>query len=69
VPEQAPVFRGEDGEDYSLIPLSVMRRKTLVNFQIRDDEDRSVAMPSLRQNQAITESLLLACADATTRKQ
>jgi hypothetical protein len=66
VPEQAPVFRGEDGEDYSLIPLSVMRRKTLVNFQIRDDEDRSVAMPSLRQNQAITESLLLACADATT---
>ena len=66
VPEQAPIFRGDDGQDYSLVPLSVMRRKTLVNFQIRDDEDRPVAMPSLRQNQAITESLLLACADATT---
>jgi len=66
VPEQAPVFRGDDGQDYTLIPLSVMRRKTLVNFQIRDDEGRPVAMPSLRQNQAITESLLLACADATT---
>jgi hypothetical protein len=66
VPEQAPIFRGDDGQDYSLIPLSVMRRKTLVNFQIRDDEGRPVAMPSLRQNQAITESLLLACADATT---
>ena len=65
VPEQAPIFRGDDGQDYSLVPLSVMRRKTLVNFQIRDDEDRPVAMPSLRQNQAITESLLLACADAT----
>jgi hypothetical protein len=64
VPEQAPIFRGEDGQDYRLIPLSVMRRKTLVNFQIRDDEGRPVAMPSLRQNQAITESLLLACADA-----
>ena len=64
VPEQAPIFRGEDGQDYSLVPLSVMRRKTLVNFQIRDAEDRPVAMPSLRQNQAITESLLLACADA-----
>ena len=66
VPEQAPVFRGDDGQYYSLIPLSVMRRKTLVNFEVRDDEDRPVAMPSLRQNQAITESLLLACADATT---
>ena len=66
VPEQAPIFRGDDGQDYSLVPLSVMRRKTLVNFQIRDDEDRPVTMPSLRQNQAITESLLLACADATT---
>jgi hypothetical protein len=64
VPEQAPVFRGDDGQHYSLVPLSVMRRKTLVNFQIRDHEDRPVAMPSLRQNQSITESLLLACADA-----
>jgi hypothetical protein len=66
VPEQAPIFRGDDDQDYSFVPLSVMRRKTLVNFQIRDDQDRPVAMPSLRQNQAITESLLLACADATT---
>jgi hypothetical protein len=66
VPEQAPIFRADDGQDYSLVPLSVMRRKTLVNFQLRDDEDRPVAVPSLRQNQAITESVLLACADATT---
>lgn len=64
VPEQAPIFRGDDGQCYSLVPLSVMRRKTLVNFEVRDDEDRPVAVPSLRQNQAITESLLLACADA-----
>jgi hypothetical protein len=65
VPEQAPVFRGDDGQPYSLVPLSVMRRKTLVNFQLRDHGGRSVVMPSLRQNQAITESMLLACADAT----
>ena len=64
VPEEAPVFRGDDGQHYSFVPLSVMRRKTLVNFEIRDHEDRPVAVPSLRQNQAITESLLLACADA-----
>lgn len=65
VPEQAPVFRGDDGQAYSLVPLSVMRRKTLVNFELRDDQGRSVVLPSLRQNQAITESMLLACADAT----
>jgi hypothetical protein len=64
VPAQAPVFRGDDGRRYSLVPLSVMRRKTLVNFQVRDHEGMPVAVPSLRQNQAITESVLLACADA-----
>jgi len=68
VPEEAPAFRGDDGRAYNLVPLSVMRRKTLVNFQLRDGEDRSVALPSLRQNQAITESVLLACADATVKR-
>lgn len=66
VPDEAPIFRGDDGQYYSCVPLSVMRRKTLVNFEVRDQECRPVAMPSLRQNQAITESLLLACADAVT---
>jgi hypothetical protein len=65
VPAQAPVFLGDDGQAYSLLPLSVVRRKTLVNFELRDDGGRPVVMPSLRQNQAITESVLLACADAT----
>jgi hypothetical protein len=64
VPEQAPVFSGDDGQAYRLVPLSVMRRKTLVNFELREDAGRSVVMPTLRQNQAITESMLLACADA-----
>jgi hypothetical protein len=64
VPDLAPVFRGDDGRVYSLLPLSVMRRKTLVNFELRDDAGRAVLVPSLRQNQAITESMLLACARA-----
>ena len=63
VPEEAPIFRGDDGKPYSLVPLSVMRRKTLVNFKLRDEEGKSVVLLSLRQNQAITESVLLACAD------
>src|SRR5215469_17287434 len=48
VPEQAPVFRGDDEQAYSLVPLSVMRRKTLVNFELRDDDGRAVVLPSLR---------------------
>jgi hypothetical protein len=65
VPDQAPIFRGDDGKAYRLIPLSVMRRKTPVNFQLCDEEGKSVVLLSLRQNQAITESVLLASADAT----
>jgi hypothetical protein len=64
VPDLAPLFLGDDGQVHSLVPLSVMRRKTLVNFELRDDDGRSVAAPTLRQNQALTESVLLACADA-----
>lgn len=66
VPELAPVFRGDDNRPYNLVPLSVMRRKTIVNFQLRDGGGRPVTLPTLRQNQAITESVLLACADATS---
>jgi hypothetical protein len=65
MPEEAPVFRTDDGQFYRLVPLSVMRRKTLVNFKLRDEEGKSVVSLSLRQNQAVTESMLLACADAT----
>ena len=64
IPEQAPVFRGDDGQAYNIVPLSVMRRKTLVNFELRDEDGRAAVLPSLRHNQAITESVLLACADA-----
>lgn len=68
VPDQAPVFSGDDGQAYSLVPLSVMRRKTLVNFEVTDERGRSVVLPTLRHNQAITESVLLACADATVEQ-
>ena len=63
-PDLAPVFGGDDGQSYRLVPLSVMRRKTLVNFTLSDESGRSVVVPTLRQNQAITESVLLAGADA-----
>ncbi len=64
-PPDAPVFLGDDGQPYCLVPLSIMRRKTLVNFTLSDGHGQPVVLPSLRQNQAITESMLLACASAT----
>jgi hypothetical protein len=64
VPDRAPIFAADDGKYYRLVPLSIMRRKTAVNFTLRDEKGRSVVQPRLRQNQAITESMLLACADA-----
>jgi len=64
IPDEAPFFTGDDGRTYRLVPLSMMRRKTAVNFTLRDEDRHSVAQPTLRQNQAITESVLLACADA-----
>jgi hypothetical protein len=62
VPESAPWFLGTNEADYQLVPLSVIRRKTLVNYDLRDADGRPVATVSLRQNQALTESMLLACA-------
>jgi hypothetical protein len=64
IPDRAPVFAGDDDQNYRLVPLSMMRRKTAVNFSLRDEDGHSVVQPTLRQNQAITESVLLACADA-----
>lgn len=65
VPERAPYFQDDDGVEFQLVPLSVLRRKTLVNYDLRDADGRPVFSLSLRQNQALTESMLLACADAT----
>ena len=63
VPEDAPEFLFED-EKYWLIPLSIMRRRTLVNLDLRDEVDRSVGLPGLRLNQQFDASVLLAAAAA-----
>jgi hypothetical protein len=61
VPDAAPTFRSDNAQ-YRLVPLAVMRRKSLVNFNLRDEEDRSVSLLPLRHTQALTESLLAAWA-------
>ena len=62
VPEDAPVVLDDQGEPHWLIPLSVMRRRTLVNLDLRDEDNRSVSMLGLRFTQRLDEALLRAAA-------
>ena len=43
IPQEAPVLVTEDLEPHWLVPLSVMRRKTLVNLDLKDEEGRSIS--------------------------
>jgi hypothetical protein len=66
VPETAPVVVLGD-TSYRVLPLTIMRRKSLVNFDLRDEVDRSVPLLGLRQNQAITLALAEAWACTVAR--
>ncbi|HST83788.1 MAG TPA: hypothetical protein VLL08_18790 [Kineosporiaceae bacterium] len=59
--EDAPVFEGKD-ESYWLVPLSIMRRRTLVNLDLHDEQGTSISLPGLRLNQQLDESVLMAAA-------
>lgn len=63
VPDYAPVIVDGDGTPVSwLVPLTVMRRRTLTNLDIRDEEDRSVSLFGLRLTQSLDEAMLRAAA-------
>jgi hypothetical protein len=62
VREDAPVYEAPGGARYWLVPVSVMRRKTLVNYDLHDEEGRSVPLPGLRLTQHLDESVLRAVA-------
>jgi hypothetical protein len=62
VREDAPVFQAPGGRRFWLVPVSIMRRKTLVNFHLHDEEGRSISLPGLRLTQHLDESLLRAAA-------
>lgn len=63
LPCSAPRFV-VDGVEHRLLPLTIMRRKSLVNFDLRDESDASVPLLGLRQNQAVTLALAEAWARA-----
>jgi len=62
VRDDAPVFVDRGGSRYWLVPLSMMRRRTLVNLDLRDERNESIMMPGLRLAQQLDESILLAAA-------
>src|SRR6201992_2388338 len=60
----APVFRarGKDQRSFWLVPVSIMRRKTLVNFDLHEEDGDSLPLPGLRLTQYLDESMLHAVA-------
>jgi hypothetical protein len=62
VPDEAPVVTGADGEPHWLIPLTVMRRRTLVNLDLRNEDDEGISLLGLRFTQKLDEAMLRAAA-------
>jgi hypothetical protein len=57
-----PVFVDLDDREHWLVPLSLMRRQTLVNLEIRDLSGKRLAIPGMALTQQLDESILLAAA-------
>lgn len=70
VRSDAPVFeaQGEDTRRFWLVPISIMRRKTLVNFDLHDEKGNSLPLPGLRLTQHLDESMLWATARSELRE-
>jgi hypothetical protein len=62
VPEDAPVYGAPTGQRFWLVPLSVMRRNALVNYDLYDEEEHRITSPGLWFTQHLDESLLRAVA-------
>ncbi len=62
IPRNAPKFRDNDSSCLRLVPLSIMRRRTLVNLAIRTEDGSAVVTPGLRFTQQLEQSMLLAAA-------
>ena len=63
LPQIAPIFRTTDGKQYALVPLTVLRKKTLTNFTIAHGDGAPMSLIGLRWNQALTVQMLLVLGD------
>jgi hypothetical protein len=48
-----PVWVAPDGEEFWLVPLAVVRRRTLVNLSVHDETGHVLTAPSLRLTQQL----------------
>lgn len=64
-PQDAVIFCRPSGQQVRVLPLAIMRRKSLVKFDLRDHDGHAVPLLGLRQNQALTLAIIRAWAAAT----
>jgi hypothetical protein len=60
VRDDAPVITDRVGERFWIVPVSLMRRRTLVNMRITDENGYVLPTPGIRLTQQLDESILLA---------
>ncbi len=68
-PPDAVTICRPGGQHVRVLPLAIMRRKSLVNFDLRDHDGRALPLLGLRQNQALTLAAVRAWAAATLDEQ
>jgi hypothetical protein len=69
VRNDAPVFVTRNGRRVFLVPLSIMRRRTLVNFNMEDETGGRLPMLGLRFTQQLDASMLFAAAATASLTQ
>ena len=65
VPRPAVVLRVGDDVPVRILPVALMRRKNMIQFDFSDHEGRPMPLLGLRENQALTRAVVRAWAQAT----
>ncbi|MCD5341581.1 hypothetical protein LR392_04980 [Arthrobacter sp. AK04] len=60
VRDDAPLITDKVGDRFWIVPISLMRRRTLVNMRITDEIGHVLPTPGIRLTQQLDESILLA---------
>ena len=64
VRDDAPVFVDKQEREYWLVPLTRLNRQTLVNFQLADEDGRTLTPAGIRIAQRLDQAVILAAAAA-----
>jgi hypothetical protein len=67
LPDDAIALGRGERSPVRVVPLTMMRRKSLINFDLRDEDDRSLSLLGLREAQALTLAIARAWARRTLR--